>query len=65
MIDKEDYMYMNDVYDCYVFYCGEVINIVQYEFCGGNFKFCEKDDLVVFLDYCLNKIFIVGDLVYM
>lgn len=55
MIDKEDYMYTNDVYDCYVPYRGEVINIVQYESRGGNFKLCEKDDLAAFLDYRLNK----------
>ncbi|RKC02964.1 Sugar phosphatase YidA [Listeria monocytogenes] len=65
MIDKEDYMYTNDVYDCYVPYRGEVINIVQYESRGGNFKLCEKDDLAAFLDYRLNKILTAGDPAYM
>ncbi|TYV60490.1 Cof-type HAD-IIB family hydrolase [Listeria monocytogenes] len=65
MIDKEDYMYTNDVYDCYVPYRGEEINIIQYESRGGNFKLCEKDDLATFLDYRLSKILTAGDPAYM
>ncbi|MBF2516860.1 Cof-type HAD-IIB family hydrolase [Listeria marthii] len=65
MIDKDDYMYVNDVFDCYVPYKGEEINIIQYESRGGNFKLCEKDDLAAFLDYRISKILTAGDPAYM
>ncbi|MBC2102871.1 HAD family phosphatase [Listeria marthii] len=65
MIDKDDYMYVNDVFDCYVSYKGEEINIIQYESRGGNFKLCEKDDLAAFLDYRISKILTAGDPAYM
>ncbi|MBC2123300.1 Cof-type HAD-IIB family hydrolase [Listeria marthii] len=65
MIDKDDYMYVNNVFDCYVPYKGEEINIIQYESRGGNFKLCEKDDLAAFLDYRISKILTAGDPAYM
>ncbi|MDT0015121.1 Cof-type HAD-IIB family hydrolase [Listeria cossartiae] len=65
MIDKDDYMYVNDIFDCYVPYKGEEINIIQYESRGGNFKLCEKDDLAAFLDYRISKILTAGDPAYM
>ncbi|MBF2393478.1 HAD family phosphatase [Listeria marthii] len=65
MIDKDDYMYVNDVFDCYVPYKGEEINIIQYESRGGNFKLCEIDDLAAFLDYRISKILTAGDPAYM
>ncbi|MBC1547927.1 HAD family phosphatase [Listeria sp. FSL L7-1435] len=65
MIDKDNYMYVNDVFDCYVPYKGEEINIIQYESRGGNFKLCEKDDLAAFLDYRISKILTAGDPAYM
>lgn len=65
MIDKDDYMYVNNVYDCYIPYKGEEINIIQYESSGGNFKLCEKEDLTAFLDYRINKILTAGDPDYM
>ncbi|MBC1466705.1 HAD family phosphatase [Listeria welshimeri] len=65
MIDKDDYMYVNNVYDCYIPYKGEEINIIQYESRGGNFKLCEKEDLAAFLDYRINKILTAGDPDYM
>ncbi|MBC2308124.1 HAD family phosphatase [Listeria welshimeri] len=65
MIDKDDYMYVNNVYDCYIPYKGKEINIIQYESRGGNFKLCEKEDLAAFLDYRINKILTAGDPDYM
>ncbi|MBC1642972.1 HAD family phosphatase [Listeria welshimeri] len=65
MIDKDDYMYVNNVYDCYITYKGEEINIIQYESRGGNFKLCEKEDLAAFLDNRINKILTAGDPDYM
>ncbi|CAM2362412.1 Cof-type HAD-IIB family hydrolase [Listeria seeligeri] len=65
MIDKDDYMYVNNVYNCFVPYRGEEINIIEYESRGGNFKLCEKDDLADFLDYPISKILTAGDPTYL
>ncbi|MBL1229917.1 HAD family phosphatase [Enterococcus sp. BWB1-3] len=65
MIDKEDYMYVNDVYNEKLVYRGEEINIIQYEARGGNYKLCEISDLAAFLDYPINKILTAGDPAYM
>ncbi|WP_406718480.1 Cof-type HAD-IIB family hydrolase [Vagococcus fluvialis] len=56
MIDKDDYMYTNDVFSCTLDYKGQPLNIVEYESRGGKYKLCEKDDLAEFLDYPINKI---------
>jgi HAD-superfamily hydrolase, subfamily IIB len=65
MIDKGDYMYVNDVFDNQIHYKGEMLNIIQYESRGGKFKLCEKDDLAAFADYPLNKILTAGDPEYL
>ena len=65
MIDKDDYMYVNDVFDNTINYNGEPFNIIQYESRGGKFKLCEKDDLAAFADYPLNKILTAGDPEYL
>ncbi|MBC1472762.1 Cof-type HAD-IIB family hydrolase [Listeria seeligeri] len=65
MIDKDDYMYVNNVYNCFVPYRGEEINIIEYESRGGNFRLCEKDDLADFLDYPISKILTAGDPTYL
>lgn len=61
MIDKDDYMHVNDVYNCDIKCKGETINIIKYESRGGKFKLCEQSDLAAFLDYPLNKILTAGD----
>lgn len=60
MIYKDDYMYVNDVFDNQINYKGEPFNIIKYESRNCKFKVCEKDDLVVFADYPLNKILTAG-----
>ncbi|MEG2937002.1 MAG: Cof-type HAD-IIB family hydrolase [Vagococcus sp.] len=60
MIDKDDYMYTNDVFSCTLDYKGQPLNIVEYESRGGKYKLCEKDDLAGFLDYPINKILTAG-----
>ena len=65
MIDKDDYLFVNDVYDCYVQYKNKPFNVIQYESRGGKFKLCEKDDLSAFADYPLNKILTAGDPEYL
>lgn len=61
MIDKGEYMYVNDVYDCDIKSKGQTINIIKYESRGGKFLLCEHNDLSAFVDYPLNKILTAGD----
>ena len=65
MIDKGDYMYVNDVFDNEVMYNGEPFNIIKYESRGGKFKLCEQEDLAAFANYPLNKILTAGDPEYL
>lgn len=65
MIDKDDYLYVNDVFNNLVHYGEDEINIIEYEARGGKFKLCEKDDLAAFADYPLNKILTAGEPVYL
>lgn len=65
MIDKDDYMYVNNVFDSFVPYRGEEINIIEYESRSGNFKLCEKEDLAAFVDYPISKILTAGDPAYL
>lgn len=60
MIDKDDYMYVNDVFGCQVKFRGMDLNVIEYESRGGGYKLCEKDDLAAFLDYPINKILTAG-----
>lgn len=60
MIDKDNYMYVNDVFNNEINYNGEPINIVKYESRGGKFKLSEVEDLAAFADYPLNKILTAG-----
>lgn len=65
MIDKGDYMYVTDVYDCYIEFNGQSFNVYQYESRGGKYKLCEVDDLAKFVDYPLNKILTTADPQYL
>ena len=65
MIDKDDYMYVNDVFDNEIYYKGKPLNIIQYEARGGKYKLCEKEDLAAFANYPLNKILTAGDPEYL
>ena len=65
MIDKDDYLYVNNVFDNIINLNNEPFNVIEYEARGGKFKLCEKDDLAAFVDYPLNKILIAGDPEYL
>ena len=65
MIDKGDYMYVNDVYNCMIRFRNEPFNVIKYESRGGNYKLCEIDDLAAFVDYPLNKILTAGEPEYL
>ena len=65
IIDKGDYMYVNDVFNNQINYNGSPFNIIEYESRGGKFKLCEVDDLSAFADYPLNKILTAGESEYL
>ncbi|SCH69389.1 Phosphatase YidA [uncultured Clostridium sp.] len=65
MIDKEDYLYVNNVFDNEIEHDGKPFNVIQYESRGGNFKLCEEHDLASFATYPLNKILTAGDSKYL
>lgn len=65
MIDKGEYMYVNNVYDNMITLNGKPFNVMEYESRGGKYKLCEVDDLAEFLDYEINKILTFGDPEYL
>lgn len=65
MIDKGEYMYVNNVYDNWITWKGEPFHVIQYESRGGKFKLCEVDDLAAFVDFPLNKILTTSDPEYL
>ncbi|MCR3758694.1 Cof-type HAD-IIB family hydrolase [Clostridium felsineum] len=65
MIDKGEYMYVNDVFKNEIQYKGKPFNIIKYEARNNKFKLCEKDDLAIFADYPLNKILTAGEPEYL
>lgn len=65
MIDKGEYMYVNNVYDNWITWNGKPFDVIQYESRGGKFKLCEIDDLAVFVDYPVNKILTTSDPEYL
>lgn len=56
MIDRGEYMYVNNVYNQMIQLDGRDFNVIEYESRGGKFKLCEKEDLAAFADFPLNKI---------
>ncbi len=65
MIDKGEYMFVNNVYDNWITWKGKPFDVIQYESRGGKFKLCEIDDLAAFVDYPLNKILTTSDPEYL
>ena len=65
MIDKGEYMYVNNVYDNIIQFNGGPFNVIEYESRGGKFKLCEVDDFVKFVDFPVNKILITSDPEYL
>ncbi|MCL2559672.1 MAG: Cof-type HAD-IIB family hydrolase [Turicibacter sp.] len=61
MIDKDQHMYVNNVYDQFIKFQGKDFNVIEYEARGGNYLLCEQADLAAFLDYEVNKILTAAD----
>lgn len=60
MIDKDEYLYVNDVYNNLLHLPEGDFNIIEYEARGGNFNLCEIDDLAAFATFPINKILITA-----
>jgi Cof subfamily protein (haloacid dehalogenase superfamily) len=65
MIDKDDYLYVNDVYSGMLDLPDGAFNIIEYEARGGNFKLSEIDDLAAFATFPINKILIAAQPEYL
>lgn len=65
MIDKGEYMYVNNVFDNMIQFNGAPFDVIQYESRGGKYKLCEMDDLAAFTDFELNKILTTADPEYL
>ena len=67
IIDKDDYMYVNNVYNCYIDRNedGVPFNIIQYESRNNKYLLCEKEDLAAFANFEINKILTAGDPAYL
>lgn len=65
MIDRDDYLYVNDVYDNIIHHHNQPINIIAYEARGGQFKLAEQTDLALFANFELNKILTAGEPAYL
>lgn len=61
MIDRGDYLYVEDVYDNVIHFEGEAINIIRYEARGAGFKLCEIANLAAFADFPIYKILVAGE----
>lgn len=65
MLEDNDYLYVNDVYNHNISWKGKDINIIEYEARGGGYLLCEKRDLANALNYEVNKILIAGQPEYL
>lgn len=65
MIVKDNYLYVNNVFDNSITVDGRTFNVIEYESRACKFLLCEKEDLASFVDYPLNKILIAGEPKYL
>lgn len=65
MIAKDNYMYVNDVFDNIITVGGNPFNIIEFEARACKFLVCEKEDLADFVDFPLNKILLAGEPEYL
>ena len=61
LIVKDEYAYVNNVYNCMVHVKGKEINIINHEAHDNNFILCEKRDLAEFVEEPLNKIMAIAE----
>lgn len=65
MIYKNDYMYVNDVYNNLINVDGVTKNIIEYEARNCRYKICEIDDLADFANYPMSKVLVAGNPEYL
>lgn len=58
MIDKENYLYLNDVYHAPLHFKGEELDIIRYESRSNEFLICEIEDLAKWIDFDIPKILV-------
>lgn len=59
MINRGEYMYLNDVYRK-IHVAGKEVDIIQYETRSNEFMICEQKDLAAFADFPLAKILVAA-----
>ena len=64
IIDKDEFMYVNDIQDAYIDYHGP-FNVLEYESKGNGYSLCEVHDLASFVDFPLYKILTAADPEYL
>ena len=55
MVDKDDYMFVTNVFDGWITLDNKPFNVMEYESRCGNYKLCEVDDLSEFVDFRLQQ----------
>lgn len=65
MIQDDQYMYVNNVYDGMIHIRDQDLNIIEYESRGGKFMLCEKKHLGDALNHDLYKILVAGEVDYL
>ncbi|EUJ38033.1 Cof-type HAD-IIB family hydrolase [Brochothrix campestris] len=65
MIERGDYIYVNDVYNQAIQHEGTTYNVFEHEARSGDYRLCEAPDLAVMLDFDLNKIVVAAEQAYL
>lgn len=65
MVELDDTLYVNDVYDNRITIQGKPFNIIEYEARGNGYTLCEKTDLAAFVDFPMGKLLIAGEADYL
>ena len=65
LLEKDDYVYVNDVFNSTIDYKGEDFNVLKYETRSNNYMLCEKADLAAFVDFEPNKLLTYGQPEYL
>lgn len=65
IVDKDEYMYVEDVYNCYLDLEDGKFNIIQHESRGNGFMLKEVENLADFIDFPVAKILTAGNPEYL
>ncbi|WP_025729333.1 Cof-type HAD-IIB family hydrolase [Atopobacter phocae] len=65
MIDRDDYLYVHDVYNNQVRLNDRTFNVIEHEARNCQFKLAEVDHLYQFVDFPVHKVLLAGDPTYL